>query len=192
MLFLQVVTGADGTLRKSWLYRYFSPETRKEHSMGLGPFDRVSLSRARAARDEARAWLSDHIDPIAERDRRRNAEFQESQADEADVVSPVFGETSVAAIDTNMVVAALKRDDLWTNKPETAGRVRGRIESILDWATAFEFRKGDNPARWKGHLDQVLPPQAKVRKVKHQSAMDYVEVPAFMAKSAVRTHERRR
>ena len=65
-------------------------------------------------------------------------------------VSQVFGSLPVAAIDTDLVVAALRRDALWTTKPETAGRVRGRIEAILDWAKVLKFRTGDNPARWKG------------------------------------------
>jgi integrase len=71
---------------------------------------------------------------------------------------------------------------IWQEKPETASRVRGRIESILDWAKARGYRVGDNPARWRGHLDQLLPKKTKVRKVRHQPAMPYAAIPGFMAK----------
>src|SRR5208282_946518 len=66
--------------------------------------------------------------------------------------------------------------------PETANRVRGRMESILDWATARGYRHGENPARWRGHLDKLLPSRAKVRKIKHHSALPYAELPAFLGK----------
>ena len=69
---------------------------------------------------------------------------------------------------------------IWYSKPETASRVRGRIESVLDWARVHGYRKGENPARWKGHLDQILPARAKIRRVKHHAALPYAELPAFM------------
>jgi integrase len=72
-------------------------------------------------------------------------------------------------------------EPIWTVKPETAGRVRGRIESILDWATARGFRQGENPARWRGHLENLLPARSKLRKVKHHAALPYAELGAFMA-----------
>jgi integrase len=71
-------------------------------------------------------------------------------------------------------------EPLWATKPETAGRVRGRIERSLDWAKVRGYRDGDNPARWRGHLDQLLPARGKVRKVKHHAALPYAELPAFM------------
>jgi integrase len=71
-------------------------------------------------------------------------------------------------------------EPIWTAKPETAGRVRGRVESILDWAKARGYRTGENPARWKGHLDQLLPARSKVRKVEHHAALPYAELPDFM------------
>jgi integrase len=73
-------------------------------------------------------------------------------------------------------------EPIWTAKTETASRVRGRIESVLDWAKARHFRGGDNPARWRGHLDKLLPARAKVQKVKHHPALPYVELPGFMEK----------
>ena len=75
-------------------------------------------------------------------------------------------------------------EPLWTTKPETAGRLRGRIEAILDWSRVRGYRTGENPARWKGHLDHLLPARNKVRKVEHHAAMPYVEIGAFMAESA--------
>ena len=69
----------------------------------------------------------------------------------------------------------------WTAKPETAGRVRGRIESVLDWATARGYRQGENPARWRGHLENLLPKKSKVRRVEHHAALPYPEIAAFIA-----------
>jgi len=71
-------------------------------------------------------------------------------------------------------------EPIWTEKPETASRVRGRIEAILDWATARGYRQGENPARWRGHLQNLLPKKSKVRRVEHHAAPPYPEVAAFM------------
>ena len=72
-------------------------------------------------------------------------------------------------------------DPIWKTKPETASRLRGRIEAILGWASVRGYRQGENPARWKGHLDQLLPARGKVRAVEHHSALPYAEIGAFMA-----------
>jgi integrase len=72
-------------------------------------------------------------------------------------------------------------EPIWAQKPETAGRVRGRIESVLDWATARGYRQGENPARWRGHLENLLPKKSKVRRVEHHAALPYAEIAAFMA-----------
>jgi integrase len=85
----------------------------------------------------------------------------------------------VSQVDTALVLKVLS--PIWTTKPETAGRLRGRIETVLDWATVSGFRSGENPARWRGHLDKVLPTRSKVRKVKHHAAMPYQDVPAFIS-----------
>jgi integrase len=77
-------------------------------------------------------------------------------------------------------------EPIWTTKPETAGRIRGRIERILDWAKVRGYRDGDNPARWRGHLDQLLPARGKVRKVKHHAALPYAELPPFMVQLKAR------
>jgi integrase len=97
----------------------------------------------------------------------------------ATYVYPTIGNLSVAAIDVGLVLKML--EPIWTEKPETASRVRGRIESILDWATARGYRAGENPARWRGHLDHLLPNKAKVRRVEHRAALPYVDIGVFMA-----------
>ena len=91
---------------------------------------------------------------------------------------PSFGGLSVAAVETGLVLKAL--EPIWIEKPETAGRVRGRIEAVLDWAKARGYRDGENPARWRGHLDKLLPNRRKVRRVRNHPAMPYVELPVFM------------
>jgi integrase len=84
----------------------------------------------------------------------------------------------VQAIDAGLVIKAV--EPIWNEKPETAGRVRGRIESILDWATARGYRTGENPARWRGHLDKLLPKKTKIRRVEHHAALPYSEIGAFI------------
>jgi integrase len=83
-------------------------------------------------------------------------------------------------IDTTMVMKVI--EPIWSEKPETANRLRGRIESVLDWATVRGYRDGENPARWRGHLDQLLPARSKVRKTKYHSALPYAELAAFLVK----------
>src|SRR5262249_4124841 len=97
----------------------------------------------------------------------------------ATYAGPVIGTLPVQVIDTALVLKVL--EPIWTAKPETAGRVRGRIESILDWAKVRGFRAGENPARWRGHLDKLLPARSKVRRVEHHAALPYAELPGFLA-----------
>jgi integrase len=103
----------------------------------------------------------------------------------ATYVAPVFGTVAVGDVDVGMVMKVL--EPLWSAKPETAGRVRGRIEAVLDWAKARGFREGENPARWRGHLSNLLPARAKIRAVKHHAALPYADVGAFM--TDLRTRE---
>ncbi|MCX7100405.1 MAG: tyrosine-type recombinase/integrase, partial [Methylobacter sp.] len=93
---------------------------------------------------------------------------------------PVFGDLDVKQIDTGLITKCL--EPIWLTKNETAGRVRGRIESILDWATVHEYREGVNPARWRGHLDKLLAKQSKVQKTEHHKALPYLEINAFIDK----------
>jgi integrase len=103
-------------------------------------------------------------------------------------VYPIIGDLPVSSIDTVLVLKVLEQKlpgetkTLWASKPETASRVRGRIERVLDWAKGREFREGENPARWRGHLENQLPHKSKNRKVKHHKALPYNELGAFMAR----------
>ncbi len=96
-----------------------------------------------------------------------------------DYVYPVFGTKAVDAIDTPMVVAALR--PIWHTKTETATRVRQRIENILDWAKVSGYRSQENPARWRGHLDHLLPKPEKIKAAKHHAALPYDEISSFIA-----------
>lgn len=91
---------------------------------------------------------------------------------------PVIGALSVQAIDTALVLKVL--EPIWTAKPETASRLRGRIESVPDWAKVRGYCKGENPARSRGHLDKLLPARSKVRRVEHRAALAHTDMPDFM------------
>jgi integrase len=188
---------------KSWVFRFRDRGRLRE--MGLGALHTIGLARAREKARECREMRLDGKDPIAVRraDRQRQQNvltFKECAeryiavhkagwrnakhakqwpATLSDYVYPVVGSLPVDAIDTGLVMRALS--PIWTTKPETASRVRGRIESILDWAKAHGYRDGENPARWRGHLENLLPKKTKVRRVEHHAALPYAELPRFMA-----------
>jgi len=115
----------------------------------------------------------------------------------ATYAEPIIGALPVPAIDTGLVMKVLEQEvheasngdaaPFWAAKPEAASRLRGRIESILDWAKVRGHRSGENPARWRGHLDKLLPARAKVRRVEHHAALPYDELPEFMTE--LRTQE---
>jgi integrase len=193
----------------AWIFRYTSPATGRERFMGLGPANDVSLTRARDAAQEARELLREHVDPIERRNQQRAAakvaenrsitfktyaeQFiggrestwknekhrQQWRNSLRDYAYPHIGGTPVADVDTDAVLRVLR--PIWNEKKETARRVRGRIEMILNAAKAEKLRTGENPALWRGHLDQVLA-RRKKSEVKHHPALPYSEVPAFMAK----------
>jgi integrase len=206
-LYLQVTRGSDGTPRKSWLFRY--AVGGRERQMGLGTLRDVPLSEARDRALAARELRRVRKDPIAEREALRaeaslvaakTMSFDECAAAYiaahragwrnlkhasqwsttiATYCSPVFGKLPVQLVDVGLVMKAV--EPLWATKPETAGRVRGRVERILDWAKVRGYREGDNPARWRGHLDHLLPARGKVSRVKHHAALPYAELPIFRA-----------
>jgi integrase len=205
-LYLQAVVGAGGVVRKSWLFRF--AENGRERQMGLGSLDSVSLGQARDKAAECRRLRQEGIDPIEARNSQRASMAAETaktmtfdqcaagyiaahrsgwrntkhaaqwQNTLATYVSPIFGKLSVQAIDVGLVIKGL--EPIWSTKPETASRVRGRIEAVLDWAAARGIRDGDNPARWKGRLDKLLPRPSKVRVVEHHAAMPYDEIGSFI------------
>jgi integrase len=192
---------------KAWLFRYMRDGRARQ--MGLGALHTVSLQEARAKARQARQVLLDGLDPIdVKHERRTRTRLEKARAltfkQCADdylgahagawknlkhraqwsatldaYAHPLIGALPVAEIDTALILKILR--PIWQEKPETASRLRGRIERILDWATVQEFRRGENPARWRGHLDALLPAKTKVRAVKHHPALPYVELPAFMA-----------
>ena len=96
----------------------------------------------------------------------------------ATYAAPVFGSVPVQAIDVALVMKVL--EPIWHSKPETASRLRGRIEAVLDWAKVREYRNGENPARWRGHLDKLLPARSKIQKVEHDPALPYDEIAEFI------------
>ena len=93
-------------------------------------------------------------------------------------VHPIIGLRLVSDIDATLVMRVL--EPIWKSKPETAAQLRGRIELILDWATVLGYRTGANPARWRGHLDHLLPSRFKIAPVKHHPALPYQDLPAFV------------
>lgn len=204
-LWLQVSPGRGG-VTKCWLFRF--QLNGRARTMGLGPVDAVSLARAREKAQAARETLADGNDPLtAKQERRRTARLAVAkrmtfrEAAERYIAAkspewknekhrwqweatleahayPILGDLSVADIDTPLVLKVL--EPIWQDIPETASRLRGRIEAVLGWATVHRHREGDNPARWRNHLDKALPRRAKVRAVEHHAALPYSDVPAFM------------
>ena len=201
-LYLRV--GPSGS--KSWVFRYRVGNSRRD--MGLGPVHTISLADARIKAAECRKLRVDGADPLQVRqDALLVAKLEEAKAmsfkecaekyiaahapgwrnakhgDQwrstlATYAYPVFGDLPVQSVDLGLVIKVL--EPIWATKTETASRVRGRIEVILDWATVRELRQGDNPARWKGHLENLLPKRSKVQKVEHHPALPYAEIGEFM------------
>ena len=121
----------------------------------------------------------------------RNAKHRVRRNTLCTYVYPLLGDLPVAEVGTDMVLNVLqqqvtvgpgKTENFWKVRPETASRVRGRVEAILSWAKAKGLRQGENPAQWRGHLDQLLPGPGKVRRVRHHPALPFIEIPAFMDK----------
>jgi len=200
-LYLQVTEGGA-----SWVYRYMLAGRARE--MGLGPLALYGLSEARTVAQDARRLRHQGIDPIEARraaraqtrlDAAKTVTFQ--QCAERYIAShragwrnpkhaeqwesslrrfafPVIGALSVQAIDTALVMKVI--EPIWEEKTETASRLRGRIESILSWAKVHGYRTGENPARWKDHLNNLLPERSRVRKGEHYAAMPYDDLPAFL------------
>jgi integrase len=200
-LYLQV----SPSLSKSWVYRYTIDGKERRH--GLGAYPAFSLEDAREAAKECRRLRKAGHDPIEYRQREKtlaaldkvkgmtfsdcvknyidahkpgwkNAKHAQQWENTLNTyVKPVLGSLSVQDIDVGLILKVL--EPIWKEKTETATRVRQRIESVLDWATARGYREGDNPARWRGHLDKLLPKRSKVQRVQHMAAMPYADVPAY-------------
>ncbi|MGE0052926.1 MAG: tyrosine-type recombinase/integrase [Hyphomicrobium sp.] len=192
---------------KSWVFRYMLD--RRPRYLGLGSANTVSLAAARALTTEARQLLEQGVDPIDFRKQAKaNAVLAETrlmtfrECAEAYMAShepgwkndkhrkqwrstlkrhvySVFGDVPASAVTTEHVLEVLQ--PIWHATPETASRVRGRIEVVLDWAKTRGAREGDNPARWRGHLANLLPKPSKIARVVHHAALPFTQMPAFMS-----------
>jgi len=201
-LYLQVAQSGA----KSWIFRFTLNGRSRE--MGLGSLNTFTLAEARAKALECRKQLSAGTDPIAARsaalakqrlDAAKALTFADCQSKYIEAhraswrnekhaaqwestlktyADPILGALPVQAIDVELVTRVL--EPIWHTKPETAARVRGRIEAILDWATVRGQRVGDNPARWRGNLQKLLPARSKVKPVEHHPALPYAELSPFM------------
>jgi len=200
----------------NWVFRFKSPVTGRERFMGLGPIRDVGLAGAREAASAARALVRNSTDPIEYRLSERakakaaatgtltfeayakqyitgkeagwkNEKHRQQWSNSLrDYAYPIMGHVAVPDVDTELVLKVLR--PIWNVKKETARRVRGRIESILNAAKAEGLRTGENPALWRGHLDQVLARRRK-SDVKHHPALPYEEMPQFWRSLAADTSD---
>ena len=197
---------------KSWVFRY--SRFKKINNMGLGSIFAVSLADARLKAQEYRATLQEGLDPLQVK-RELEAKQKAEKADLVTFnhcaeryieshkagwknakhaqqwtntihtyASPVIGSLPIKSIDTALIMRVL--EPIWLTKNETAGRLRGRIENILSWAAVQGYRAADNPAQWKGHLENLLAKPSKIKKVKHHRAMPYTDIHNFI--NDLRTH----
>jgi integrase len=201
-LYLQIAKGGS----KSWILRYTLAGKARE--MGLGSLVTFSLADARMRASEHRKLIADGTDPIeAKRAHQQNARAAQASTTTFDAAaagflaaneagwrsskhaeqwrntlttyaSPIIGDLQVSAITTPLVLRVLQ--PIWVSKTETATRIRGRIEKVLDWAKVQGYRTGDNPAAWKGHLSEALPRPSKVANAGHHAALPWSEMASFM------------
>jgi integrase len=209
-LYLQATLGKDGGVRRSWVFRYELDGVRHDLGLGsldtlnlvearekarglrqqlvdgIDPFttkrerekERLAKLAAEARAMTFRQCAEECI--RSHRDGWKNPKHRQQWGNTlATYAYPLLGDLAIDDISTAHVVRVLQ--PIWKEKPETASRVRGRIEKVLGWATVRGFRSGDNPARWRGHLQELFAAKGKVRPVKHHAALPYTDVPAFMA-----------
>jgi integrase len=189
---------------RSWIFRF--RRSARQREMGLGALADVSLSEARGRATICRRLVRGGVDPIerrraiagAPRVQAERVSFKQAAAryfenkksgwhndkhvaqftsTMRDYCDPIIGDTPVQDVGIDLVMRVL--EPIWTTKPETASRVRSRIEAVLDWATALNLRHGENPARWRGSLKALLPARSKVKAVVHHAALPYGEMHAF-------------
>lgn len=192
---------------RSWVFRYRDRTTQKHRDKGLGPERDVSLEQAREAARRARASIREGVDPIdsdakakaqaaidrargvslghcieqyiqAHRSSWRNEKHASQWENTLKSYASDLWDLPVTVIDTPEILRTL--EPIWYDKTETATRVRQRLEAVLDWAAARKLRSAANPARWRGHLDKLLPKPAKLKAVKPRPALPYIEVGGFM------------
>ena len=205
-LYLQVTSSREQFTR-SWIFRYTSPTTLKRRELGLGSTRTRKLADARTLSAELRLKILNGLDPKDERDKERATAItqranqttfdeaviqcmaakslewknikhgQQWQNTLATYASPLLGKMPVDQITTELVHRVLQ--PIWIKKTETATRVRQRIEVVLDWCKARGYCKGDNPARLKGALGELLPKSQKIKKVEHHPAIPYRQINQF-------------
>lgn len=204
-LYLQALRGQGDHVTRSWIFRYERGGKRRE--MGLGALHTRGLREAREEAKRLRLLLLDGIDPFAARNQQtqqRRLESAKAMTFGACVVAylethdaawkndkhraqwkmtlteycKAISDLPVKDIDTDLVLRVLT--PLWKTRTATAARLRGRIERVLAWAKGRGLRTGENPARWQGHLDEMLAAPGKLKAVRHMPAMPYAELPAFM------------
>jgi integrase len=174
------------TLSGTHPFRQFAGalECRKLREKEIDPIEareaakrEAALERAKSPKfkDAAAAYMAAHR--VAWKNDKHAAQWPATLTKYA---YPIIGDLPLQFIDTTVVMQVI--EPIWSEKPETANRLRGRIETVLDWATVRGYRQGENPARWRGHLDKLLPARSKVRKTRHHSALPYAELPDFMIK----------
>lgn len=197
-LFLKIAEGGSA----SWVFKY--ERSGRERSPGLGPVADVTLAEAREMAREYRKLLAQGFDPLALKqskraERAKTMTFKQAAETYIDAHKagwksekhakqwtstlatysyPIIGSLPLAEIDTALILKVVK--PIWETKTETATRVRGRIEKILDWARVNGLRSGDNPARWQGHMQMLLPARSTVAPVQHMEALPIDELPGFM------------
>jgi integrase len=199
----------------SWIFRYSSPLDGRRRDHGIGSYGDFTLAEARERAREQRKLVAQGIDPIetkraqrdavkaaaakrmtfadcvtgyisAHGDGWKNAKHRQQWQNTLDTYAgPKIGTLDVGLVDTPHIMRIL--EPIWKTKTETATRLRGRIENVLSWATVRGYRRGENPARWKGHLSELLAKPGKVAKVEHHAALPYAEIGAFMEK--LREHD---
>jgi len=209
-LYLQVTTGGGGLPNKSWLFRFKmhgqrerqmglgsfvdtslaearekAADARKLVKAGTDPIDARNIQQASARLaadlDKAKGMTFDQCRDayITAHQAGWGTEHAQDWKNSLEQhVGPVFGHLPVQAVDTEIVMKALS--PIWTEITVTAARIRNRVESVLDWATSMKARTGENPARWDGHLENLLPKPSKVHKVRHYPALPYAQIGAFM------------
>ena len=193
-----------------WMLRITIGDRRRD--IGIGPFPEISLARARTIARDMRQQVREGTDPIADRQAARaalrikavtfddaaarylnhkagsfrNAKHAKQWRTTLDTyASPIIGPLAVERIELAHVLQVL--EPIWKTKTETAARVRGRVEKVIDYAIVSGYRTGNNPARWRGNLDAILPAPTKLKKVKHHRAIPWTDAPAFMER--LRTRE---
>jgi len=210
-LYLQVTKA----LTKSWLFRYTIHEKRREMGIGAYPSTSLAEAREKAALLYKQVKDNPLFDPIAEREKElrqhkikhhkekvtfrwcaeqyidahkagwANAKHCQQWTNTLTTYTfPIIGNHSVKDIDTDLIMKVLK--PIWESKNETAGRLRGRIEKILSWAAVQKYRDTDNPAQWRGHLENLLVKSSKIKNIVHHKALPYVDINEFIIKLRMR------